>query len=126
SVAALVVLGCEGGVDSPAAPPSYGYLNRPFHGPLPGLGDGITNAEIFQICKYGSSGSFAYSVTDNATNVTTNSTLNINANECWNVAEKGGTGPGTTVSVTETGSQAGFAFDHAVVEVTNGLPEHIA
>ena len=119
--ASLLVLGCEAGVNSPVAPPavSYDFQNKPWDGVLPSPGTGTTSPEQFQLCKYGSSGTFSYTVKNNQTNVTSTANITVQDGECWVLAVFGGVG--ATVTVTETSAQAGYHLDHVdLIKSTGG------
>jgi len=116
TLATLLVLGC--GNDSPLTTPSF-HPNLIVPGsPLPALGDGRSQGEFFQVCKYGSNASFSYTVTDNNTHVATTSTIDANDGECWVLVASSN----ATVSITETSSSAGFHLDHVVLETSLGVP----
>ncbi len=76
-------------------------------------GNGVVGVEEFEVCKYGSSASFSYSVFNRNTGLTSAGTFGLSAGECIVVAQLGGLG--ADVTVTETGAQAGFQLDHVVV-----------
>jgi hypothetical protein len=117
-VCMLVIAGCEGG-NSPVGPTPEHEIIGSFPVTLPTAGDGVTTAEEFQVCKYGSSGDFSYSVKSNSTGAVVNHTITVANGGCQVLAIAGSTG--STVTITETGSPAGFVFDHADVTNSTGI-----
>ncbi|MDH4132093.1 MAG: hypothetical protein OEV95_09855 [Gemmatimonadota bacterium] len=77
-------------------------------------GNGAANLEEFELCKYGSSATFSYSVFDKTTSNTTNGTISLNDGDCRVIALFGGLG--ADVTVNETSAQSGFMLDR--VDVT--------
>lgn len=82
----------------------------------------VPQGENFKVCKYGSSASFSYVADDRetGTNPDGTGTFSLNDGDCVLLANKGGFG--ADVSVTETGAQTGFHFDHLVVSGFNTTP----
>jgi hypothetical protein len=110
--AALALTACQGGDVANNSVPLFAV--QP-----PVAGNGVADNEQFELCKYGSSGSFDYTVTNyggaSKTNPTVNSSsITLAAGECQLIASFGGFG--ADVTVTETGAATGFHLDH--VEVT--------
>src|SRR5205814_9918718 len=70
--------------------------------PVPSPGDGNTSLEEGQICKYGTSASFHYTVVDRTTNASTTYTITLAAGQCSVIAFAGG--PGQRVTITEDAS----------------------
>lgn len=103
AVAALVAIGCQSG-DLPTKQNGVGPEFD--HAP-----NGATDVQMeqFKICKHGSSASFSVTNGNNATE-------NLTDGECRTIQTSG---TGVTVTVTETGAQAGYEFDY--VEVTTIL-----
>jgi hypothetical protein len=96
-------------VDQSASTPTRPSL-AVFPGTTP---DDQVNAEELEVCKHGSSATFSYSVTDLTTQAVNTGSFSLNDGQCIVVAAFGGKGANFTVS--ETGAQSGFGFDHAVV-----------
>jgi len=81
----------------------------------PGTGDGQADLEEFELCKYGSSATFSYSVFDRNTSTTTSGSVSLNDGDCRVIALFGAFGADVTVS--ETAAQSGFQLDHVNVTV---------
>jgi len=84
-------------------------------------GNGIANPEEFEVCKYGSSGTFAFTLDRlaNGSGVDSTGTFTLSANECMHIADADGLG--AVMTVTETGSAPGFHFDHVVKTTVTGV-----
>lgn len=112
SVAAMAA--CDG-ANSPTQP-GTDAATTPSLAILPGTtANGLANLEEFEVCKYGSSATFSYSVYNRGTSTTTTGTFSLNDGACTVVALFGGYGADVTVS--ETAPQSGFQLDRADVTV---------
>lgn len=115
SVATLLSLGCSSDpATTPQEParPSLAVVNQ--------AGDGQVDPEEFELCKYGSSATFDYTVVDhnNADAVSTGQ-VTLADGECRVLVLSGGFG--SSVSVTEQ-VPAGFLLDHVdVTSLANGV-----
>lgn len=116
SIATLLSLGCSSDPattpQEPVTRPSLAVVNLP--------GDGQVGPEEFEICKYGSSATFDYTVVDhNNSNAVTNGQVTLADGECKIIVQSGGFG--SDVSVTEQ-VPTGFLLDHVVVtSLANGV-----
>jgi hypothetical protein len=116
--AGLATTGCQNGDLTGGGGPSFAVL------PSPGTGNGVANLEEFELCKYGSSATFSYSVTayggagKTLPGAPQTGTISLNDGECRMVAVYGGFGADVTVS--ETGAQSGFHLDRIDVSVIDG------
>jgi len=116
--AGLATTGCQNGDLTGSGGPSFAVL------PSPGTGNGVANFEEFELCKYGSSATFSYSVTTyggagkTLPGAPQTGTISLNDGECRIVALYGGFGADVTVS--ETGAQSGFHLDRIDVSVIDG------
>lgn len=81
----------------------------------PSGANGVANLEEFELCKYGSSATFSYSVYDRGAGTTTNGTVSLSDGDCRVIALFGGFG--ADVTVTETAAQSGFQLDRVDVTI---------
>ncbi len=82
--------------------------------PLFAIAPAQADLEEFEVCKSGSAASFNYSITLRSTGAVSTGTFNLADGGCTVLIVIGGAG--ADVTVTETGSAAGFLLDH--VDVT--------
>ena len=103
----LVLAGCGG---------ERAVGNDESHQPLFAIAPAPAQADLeeFELCKSGSAATFSYSITLRSTGAVSTGTVNLADGECKVLIGLGGSG--ADVSVTETGSAAGFQLDH--VDVT--------
>lgn len=118
-MAALVVAACESSDLTQNGAPLFDVL------PGSPAANGIAQTEEFELCKYGSSATFSYSVTPyggpNKTNPgapITGTGLALNDGDCRVIALYGGNG--AEVTVTETAAQSGFHLDRVTITIAPG------
>jgi len=114
AIAGVVALAaCEAANDPAELSQSAGaaYVVLPPSNPWNGAAD----VEEFELCKYGSSATFGYSVFDRKTSTTTAGSLSLNDGECRVIALFGDVGADVTVS--ETAAQSGFQLNRVDVDV---------
>ncbi len=116
--AGLATTGCQSGdLASNGAPLLAVY-------PSTGAGNGFANFEEFELCKFGSTASFSFSViTYGGAGKTLpaapqTGTLSLVDGQCRIIALQGGYG--ADVTVTETSAQSGFHLDRLDVSVIDG------
>lgn len=111
----LALLGACAGMESlTPVPERPGVLAATFPG------NGMADPEEFEVCKRGSSGTFSFTLDRlaNGTGVDSTGTFSLAADECLHLLDADGVG--AIVTVTETGSAAGWHFSHAVKHTVLG------
>jgi hypothetical protein len=112
--ACLAFAGCQ------SAEPT-GLNPNPLHvGPAAISTSDQAEFEMFKVCKHGSSADFSFTMDKRANGVGVDSsgTFSLNDGECELVTITGSAG--ADVTVTETSSESGFHFDHAVLTQISG------
>lgn len=118
SIAALAIAACQSS--------ELTSNGNPLLDVLPGItGDGGADPEEFELCKFGSSGTFSYSIVayggPNKTNPgapQVGSGVAVAAGTCVIIAQFGGNG--ADVTVTETSAQSGFHLARVDITIAPG------
>jgi hypothetical protein len=114
-----LLLGCNSSQQNIQEPgkPTLAIVNLP--------GSGTVSQEQFQVCKYGSSADFSYSVIDhNNGNTQTTGTFSLTDGQCRILVQSGLLGSDVTVS--ETAAQTGYQFDHVdLTTIQNGTVTNV-
>lgn len=116
-VMALALAACQSAEPFDAGPAA----RRPGISAVMFPGNGVANPEEFEVCKYGSSGTFSFTLDRlaNGSGVDSTGTFALNADECMHIADADGLG--AIMTVTETSSPSGYRFDHVVKTTVTGV-----
>ena len=112
----LAIIACESGDVSPTSIGETGIALVVLPGGGVPDGDGVAQFEEFELCKFGTTTTFDYSVTDLSSSTTTTGQVTLDDGDCVVLALFGGVGGNVTVTEQEP---AGWDLDHVDVTTVN-------